>query len=131
MCYEFISVGLLQLIGIGKGIVFFDDFDQIELVIFIGYNLGINYLWMMGILYELFCCGVLIIVFNLLCEWVLECFVDLQNVMEMVIWCLMLIVLIYYQVWVGGDVVVLKGIVKVLLQLEEEQGNVFDYVFIV
>ena len=40
MCHESTSVGLPQSIGIGKGTVSLDDFDQTELVISIGHNPG-------------------------------------------------------------------------------------------
>lgn len=42
MCHESTSVGLPQSIGIGKGTVSLDDFDQTELVISIGHNPGLR-----------------------------------------------------------------------------------------
>ncbi|VDR27407.1 Formate dehydrogenase H [Raoultella terrigena] len=53
MCHEATSVGLPQSIGIGKGTVSLDDFDQTELVISIGHNPGTNHPRMMGTLHEL------------------------------------------------------------------------------
>lgn len=53
MCHESTSVGLPQSIGIGKGTVSLDDFDQTELVISIGHNPGTNHPRMMGTLHEL------------------------------------------------------------------------------
>ncbi|MBZ4312636.1 hypothetical protein LAN17_24015, partial [Mycobacterium tuberculosis] len=64
MCHESTSVGLPQSIGIGKGTVSLDDFDQTELVISIGHNPGTNHPRMMGTLHELSRRGVPIIVFN-------------------------------------------------------------------
>lgn len=83
MCHESTSVGLPQSIGIGKGTVSLDDFDQTELVISIGHNPGTNHPRMMGTLHELSRRGVPIIVFNPLRERALERFADPQNVMEM------------------------------------------------
>ncbi|SQC41040.1 formate dehydrogenase oxidoreductase protein [Klebsiella pneumoniae] len=48
MCHESTSVGLPQSIGIGKGTVSLDDFDQTELVISIGHNPGTNHPRMMA-----------------------------------------------------------------------------------
>ena len=61
---ESTSVGLPQSIGIGKGTVSLDDFDQTELVISIGHNPGTNHPRMMGTLHELSRRGVPIIVFQ-------------------------------------------------------------------
>ncbi|STT73012.1 formate dehydrogenase oxidoreductase protein [Klebsiella pneumoniae] len=72
MCHESTSVGLPQSIGIGKGTVSLDDFDQTELVISIGHNPGTNHPRMMGTLHELSRRGVPIIVFNPLRERALE-----------------------------------------------------------
>ncbi|CDL24019.1 Putative formate dehydrogenase oxidoreductase protein [Klebsiella pneumoniae IS53] len=74
MCHESTSVGLPQSIGIGKGTVSLDDFDQTELVISIGHNPGTNHPRMMGTLHELSRRGVPIIVFNPLRERALERF---------------------------------------------------------
>lgn len=130
MCHESTSVGLPQSIGIGKGTVSLDDFDQTELVISIGHNPGTNHPRMMGTLHELSRRGVPIIVFNPLRERALERFADPQNVMEMATRRSTPIASTYYQVRAGGDAAALKGIAKALLQLEEEQGNVLDHAFI-
>ncbi|PLL96371.1 CbbBc protein, partial [Klebsiella pneumoniae] len=130
MCHESTSVGLPQSIGIGKGTVSLDDFDQTELVISIGHNPGTNHPRMMGTLHELSRRGVPIIVFNPLRERALERFADPQNVIEMATRRSTPIASTYYQVRAGGDAAALKGIAKALLQLEEEQGNVLDHAFI-
>jgi molybdopterin-dependent oxidoreductase alpha subunit len=130
MCHESTSVGLPQSIGIGKGTVSLDDFDQTELVISIGHNPGTNHPRMMGTLHELSRRGVPIIVFNPLRERALERFADPQNVMEMATYRSTPIASTYYQVRAGGDAAALKGIAKALLQLEEEQGQVLDHAFI-
>ncbi|OBX36514.1 putative formate dehydrogenase [Halomonas elongata] len=43
MCHEATSVGLPRSIGIGKGTVSLDDFDECELIIAIGHNPGTNH----------------------------------------------------------------------------------------
>jgi anaerobic selenocysteine-containing dehydrogenase len=109
MCHESTSVGLPQSIGIGKGTVSLDDFDQTELVISIGHNPGTNHPRMMGTLHELARRGVPIIVFNPLRERALERFADPQNVMEMATRRSTPIASTYYQVRAGGDAAALKG----------------------
>ncbi|MFK3703418.1 molybdopterin-dependent oxidoreductase alpha subunit [Raoultella sp. BIGb0138] len=130
MCHEATSVGLPQSIGIGKGTVSLDDFDNTELVISIGHNPGTNHPRMMGTLHELARRGVPIIVFNPLKERALERFADPQSVIEMATYSSTNIASTYFQVKAGGDAAALKGIARALLQMEETRGNVLDHAFI-
>jgi len=120
MCHEATSVGLPQSIGIGKGTVSLDDFDQCELIIAIGHNPGTNHPRMMGTLHEVARRGVPIIVFNPLRERALERFTDPQDPVEMATLGSQPIASSYYQVKVGGDAAALKGVMKALLVLEED-----------
>ncbi|WP_225758582.1 FdhF/YdeP family oxidoreductase [Leclercia sp. Marseille-Q4284] len=117
MCHQATSVGLPRSIGIGKGTVSLEDFDQTELVISIGHNPGTNHPRMMGTLHELARRGVPIIVFNPLRETALERFADPQSVREMATYSATDIASTYYQVKAGGDAAALKGIAKHLLVL--------------
>lgn len=130
MCHEATSVGLPQSIGIGKGTVSLDDFDQTELVISIGHNPGTNHPRMMGTLHELSRRGVPIIVLNPLKERALERFADPQNVIEMATYSSTNIASTYFQVKAGGDAAALKGIAKALLQMDDDLDNVLDSAFI-
>lgn len=130
MCHESTSVGLPQSIGIGKGTVSLDDFDDTELVISIGHNPGTNHPRMMGTLHELARRGVPVVVFNPLRERALERFADPQDVIEMATLRSTDIATTYYQVRAGGDAAALKGIGKALLALEQAQGGVLDREFI-
>jgi len=133
MCHEATSVGLPQSIGIGKGTVSLDDFDQCELIIAMGHNPGTNHPRMMGTLHEVARRGVPIIVFNPLRERALERFADPQNAMEMVTFGSTSIASSYYQVKVGGDAAALKGIMKALIALDAAAGpgsTVLDHEFI-
>ncbi|ANJ94690.1 FdhF/YdeP family oxidoreductase [Serratia plymuthica] len=133
MCHEPTSVGLPQSIGIGKGTVSLDDFDNTELVISIGHNPGTNHPRMMGTLHELARHQIPIIVFNPLRERALERFADPQNVIEMATYSSTNIASTYYQVKAGGDAAALKGIAKALLEYDAAQGagsNVIDRDFI-
>jgi len=133
MCHEATSVGLPQSIGIGKGTVSLDDFDQCEMIIAMGHNPGTNHPRMMGTLHEVARRGVPIIVFNPLRERALERFADPQNAMEMVTFGSTPIASSYYQVKVGGDAAALKGIMKALIALDADAGpgsTVLDHDFI-
>jgi molybdopterin-dependent oxidoreductase alpha subunit len=130
MCHEATSVGLPRSIGIGKGTVSLDDFDNTELVISIGHNPGTNHPRMMGTLHELARRGVPIIVLNPMRERALERFADPQSVVEMATWGSTDIASTYFQVKAGGDAAALKGIAKHLLQFEAERGGVLDREFI-
>jgi len=130
MCHEATSVGLPQSIGIGKGTVSLEDFEQTELIISIGHNPGTNHPRMMGTLHEAARRKVPIIVFNPLRERALERFADPQNVVEMASYGSTGIASSYYQVKAGGDAAALKGVMKALLALEGSQGGVLDRDFI-
>jgi len=130
MCHEPTSVGLPQSIGIGKGTVSLEDFDSAELIISIGHNPGTNHPRMMGTLHEASRRDVPIIVFNPLRERALERFADPQNFIEMATYASTRIASTYFMVDAGGDAAALKGVMKALLAMEAEEGNVLDSEFI-
>ena len=130
MCHEATSVGLPQSIGIGKGTVSLDDFDECDLIISMGHNPGTNHPRMMGTLHECSRRGVPIIVFNPLKERALERFADPQDPIEMGTFSSTRIASSYYQVKIGGDAAALKGIMKAVLALAETSPDVLDHAFI-
>ncbi|MGV1756927.1 FdhF/YdeP family oxidoreductase [Rhizobium sp. A22-96] len=130
MCHEATSVGLPQSIGIGKGTVSLDDFDECDLIISMGHNPGTNHPRMMGTLHECSRRGVPIIVFNPLKERALERFADPQSPIEMGTFGSTRIASSYYQVKIGGDAAALKGIMKGVLALAETSEDVLDHAFI-
>ena len=130
MCHEATSVGLPQAIGIGKGTVSLDDFDQCDLIIAMGHNPGTNHPRMMGTLHECARRGVPIIVFNPLRERALERFADPQNAVEMMRFSATPIASSYYQVKVGGDAAALKGIMKAVIERADAGEDVLDRAFI-
>jgi len=122
MCHEATSVGLPQSIGIGKGTVSLDDFEQCDLIISIGHNPGTNHPRMMGTLHECARRGVPIIVLNPVRERALERFADPQSPVEMATLGSTNIASEYYQLRVGGDGAALSGIIKALLEIERSGG---------
>lgn len=118
MCHEATSVGLPESIGVGKGTVTLEDFDHCDALFCIGHNPGTNHPRMLTTLREVSKRGVPIIVFNPLRERGLERFTAPQDPIEMLTLSSTPIASTYYQVKVGGDIAVLKGIMKTLLALD-------------
>src|ERR1700726_899443 len=118
MCHEATSVGLPQSIGVGKGTVTLEDFDHSDCVFCIGHNPGTNHPRMLTTLREASKRGVPIIAINPLRERGLERFTAPQSPVEMLTRASTPIASSYYLVKVGGDVAVLKGIMKVVVELD-------------
>src|SRR3982075_839037 len=118
MCHEATSVGLPESIGVGKGTVTLEDFDHCDAVFCIGHNPGTNHPRMLTTLREISRRGVPIIVFNPLRERGLERFTSPQHPVEMLTLSSTPIASTYYLVKVGGDIALLKGIMKHLVALD-------------
>jgi molybdopterin-dependent oxidoreductase alpha subunit len=118
MCHEATSVGLPESIGVGKGTVTLEDFDYSDAVFCIGHNPGTNHPRMLTTLREVSKRGAPIIVFNPLRERGLERFTSPQSPVEMMTLSSTPIASSYYLVKVGGDIAVLKGMMKTLLALD-------------
>ena len=120
MCHEATSVGLPQSIGIGKGTVSLEDFDHCDALFSIGHNPGTNHPRMLGTLREVAKRDVPIIVFNPLPERGLQRFVSPQSPAEMLTNDATPLATTYYKVKVGGDVAVLKGMMKYVLAADAD-----------
>jgi molybdopterin-dependent oxidoreductase alpha subunit len=120
MCHEATSVGLPKSIGVGKGTVTLEDFDHCDALFCIGHNPGTNHPRMLTTLREVSKRGVPIIVLNPLRERGLERFTSPQHPAEMLTLSSTPIASSYYQVKVGGDIAVLKGIMKCLVALDKK-----------
>jgi molybdopterin-dependent oxidoreductase alpha subunit len=118
MCHEATSVGLPESIGVGKGTVTLEDFDYSDAVFCIGHNPGTNHPRMLTTLREVSKRGAPIIVFNPLRERGLERFTSPQSPVEMLTLGSTPIASTYYLVKVGGDIAVLKGMMKTLVALD-------------
>ena len=120
MCHEATSVGLPQSIGIGKGTVSLEDFDHADLIISMGHNPGTNHPRMMTTLHAAARRGAPIVVFNPLRERALERFAAPQDPLEMATFSATDIASDYLQVKVGGDAAALKGVMKAVLALDDD-----------
>ena len=120
MCHEPTSVGLPDSIGLGKGSVSLEDFDHADLILCFGHNPGTNHPRMMATLREARRRGATILAFNPLRERALERFASPQDAVEMATLASTPISSAYYQVAVGGDGMLLQGLMKAVLALDAE-----------
>ena len=118
MCHEATSVGLPESIGVGKGTVTLEDFEHCDALFSFGHNPGTNHPRMLATLREVSLRGVPIIAVNPLRERGLERFTSPQSPGEMLTNSSTPIARTYYQVKVGGDVALLKGMMKWLLEAD-------------
>jgi molybdopterin-dependent oxidoreductase alpha subunit len=125
MCHEPTSVGLAEQLGLGKGSVTLEDFDQADAIFSFGHNPGTNHPRMMATLREAARRGAAIVVFNPLKERALEKFASPQDPVEMATLTGTDIASRYFQLKVGGDAAVLAGMMKVLIE-----RDALDHAFI-
>jgi len=118
MCHEPTSVGLPDSIGMGKGSVTLEDFDDADLIMCFGHNPGTNHPRMMTTLREASKRGATILAFNPLRERALEKFASPQDPIEMATLSSTPIASAYYQVTVGGDALLVQGMMKAVLALQ-------------
>ncbi|TXI24966.1 MAG: FdhF/YdeP family oxidoreductase [Roseateles sp.] len=130
MCHEPSGSGMRPQIGVGKGTVTLDDFEKADAIFIFGQNPGTNHPRMLGELRAASKRGAKIVSFNPLRERGLERFADPQDKLEMATRSSTPISTHYLQVKVGGDLAVVKGMMKHLVELEDVQGGVLDHAFI-
>ena len=135
MCHEATSVGLPQSIGVGKGTVTLEDFGHCDALFSFGHNPGTNHPRMLGTLQEIARRGVPIIAVNPLRERGLERFTSPQDPAQMLTNASTPIAQTYYQVRIGGDAALLKGMMKWLLEADAADlaaggAGVLDHAFI-
>ncbi|MFZ6002210.1 MAG: FdhF/YdeP family oxidoreductase, partial [Bacteroidota bacterium] len=130
MCHESSGVALTETVGIGKGSVKLDDFYLAELIIVSGQNPGTNHPRMLTALQKAKANGAKIITINPLPEAGLISFRHPQHPTQL-IGPASTITDLWLQVRVNEDVALLKAILKLLWQKEQERpGTVFDHEFI-
>ena len=135
MCHESTSVGLAESIGLGKATIRLDDFEKTDLVIVIGQNPGTNAPRMLTSLAAAKAAGAKMIAINPLPEAGLMNFVDPNpqhgNPLSILGIHPTKLADLHLPVRIGGDMAVLKGIMKLMLERERVRpGSVFDREFI-
>ncbi|MCO7518167.1 MULTISPECIES: FdhF/YdeP family oxidoreductase [unclassified Pseudomonas] len=135
MCHEASGLGMGDTLGVGKGTVVFHDLEQADAIFVIGQNPGTNHPRMLEPLREAVERGAQVVCFNPLKERGLERFQHPQHPFEMLRNGSEPTNTAYFRPALGGDMAVLRGMAKFLLQWEREaQANgmpaVFDHAFI-
>lgn len=140
MCHESSGVALTESIGLGKATVRLSDFKKTDLVIVIGQNPGTNAPRMMSSLQDAKLAGAKMIAINPLPEAGLMNFVNPnpQHYANPLMFPVALLggkpthlADLHMPVRIGGDMAVLKGMMKVMLERERAaSGTVFDSQFI-
>ncbi|MFL5255635.1 MAG: molybdopterin-dependent oxidoreductase [Rhodopila sp.] len=120
MCHDATSVALPQSLGVGKGTVLLEDFDKTDYILIFGQNPGTNSPRMMTSLRAASRRGTAIISFNPFRERALERFQAPQNPVEMATLTSTPISSHLHQVRVGGDIAVIKGLMKVMVEEDED-----------
>jgi len=135
MCHEASGVALTQSVGIGKGSVTFDDFEHADAIFVLGQNPGTNHPRMLEPLREAVKRGAQVVAVNPLKERGLERFQHPQHALEMLTNGSEPLNTAFFRPALGGDMAMLRGIAKFLLQWEREavakgEKPVFDHDFI-
>lgn len=118
LCHEASGVALIEQIGSGKGSVLLEDFERAEAIFVFGQNPGSNHPRMLGELRAAHKRGCRIVVVNPLRERGLERLTDPQNPIEMLTGASTAIADHYFQPRIGGDLAVLTGIAKWLVEAD-------------
>jgi molybdopterin-dependent oxidoreductase alpha subunit len=129
MCHESSGSALNEAIGVGKGTVTLEDFEQAGAIFVLGQNPGTNHPRMLSALQAAKRRGAVIVSINPLPEAGLLRFKNPQEPLNMLLGGTRLCDL-FLQVRVAGDMALLKGIMKQLLEAERARGGVFDHAFI-
>ena len=130
MCHESSGSALAETIGIGKGSVSLDDFENADLIIVVGQNPGTNHPRMLSVLEKAKANGAKIIAINPLPEAGLLRFKNPQKV-HGVLGAGVAIADDFLQIRLGGDLALFQGLAKLLLEADDRHpGSVLDREFI-
>ena len=120
MCHESSGMALKPQIGVGKGTVSLQDFEQADCILVFGQNPGTNHPRMLGELRTAARRGCRILAFNPLRERGLERFADPRDALEMARGGSTRIASDYFQLKIGGDLAAVKGMARHLLERDAE-----------
>lgn len=134
MCHEATSVALAGTIGIGKGTTKIDDFDVADAIFLFGQNPGTNHPRMLETLSSAYRRGAKVVALNNLRERGLQRFTNPQHPLEMLSNGSTPTTSHYFIPKLGGDMAIVRGMVKSLLARHEDAqkhgDSVFDLAFI-
>jgi molybdopterin-dependent oxidoreductase alpha subunit len=130
LCHESSGVGMSEVLGVGKGTVDLDDFDAADLILVIGQNPGTNHPRMLSTLRDAARRGAKIVSVNPLEEVGLKRFSHPQKPLDWLSGGVEL-ASFHVPVKIGGDIALLKGVMKEILAAEAERpGTVLAHDFL-
>jgi len=124
MCHESSGRGMSEVIGVGKGTVRLEDFAKADLIVCIGQNPGTNHPRMLSTLREAKLGGATIMAINPLREAGLLAFQHPQKLADLAGG--VSLADLYLQVKIGGDIALLKAIMKLVLEAGAEDRAFID-----
>ncbi|WP_423172645.1 MULTISPECIES: FdhF/YdeP family oxidoreductase [unclassified Stenotrophomonas] len=130
MCHEPTSRGLPPAIGVGKGTIVLQDFEHAEAIFVIGQNTGTNSPRMMSNLVEARKRGIPIVAVNPMPERALIRFAEPQDVVQMATFGSTEITSEFVHIRIGGDLALIKGMMKVMIEREAQGERVLDHDFL-
>ena len=130
MCHEPTSRGLPPAIGVGKGTVVLEDFEHADAIFVMGQNTGTNSPRMMTQLVEARKRGIPIVAVNPMPERALIRFTEPQDVVQMATFGSTEIASEFVHIRIGGDLALLKGMMKVVFEREAAGETVLDHAFL-
>jgi molybdopterin-dependent oxidoreductase alpha subunit len=130
MCHEPTSRGLPPAIGVGKGTVVLEDFDHAQAIFVIGQNTGTNSPRMMTSLVEARKRGVPIVIVNPMPERAFMRFTEPQDLVQMATFGSTVVASEFVHIRIGGDLALLKGMMKVIFEREAAGERILDLDFI-
>ena len=119
MCHESSSVGLPESIGAAVGTATLSDFENTDCIFYIGQNVATSSPRLLHDLQDAAHRGIEIIAINPLRERGLERFISPQSPGEMLTQDETPIATQYYQVRPGGDIALLMGVCKALIEADD------------
>ncbi|GAC16217.1 FdhF/YdeP family oxidoreductase [Aliiglaciecola lipolytica] len=129
MCHESSGVGLGETIGVGKGTVSLEDLEHAEAIFVFGQNPGSNHPRMLSSLQAAKRRGAKIVAINPLDETGLKRFKNPQEASG-VIGNGTALRDLFLPVKINGDVALLKGLCKVLIERDSQHTPILDHDFI-
>ncbi|WP_171956474.1 FdhF/YdeP family oxidoreductase [Stenotrophomonas maltophilia] len=130
MCHEPTSRGLPPAIGVGKGTIVLQDFEHAEAIFVIGQNTGTNSPRMMSNLVDARKRGIPIVAVNPMPERALIRFAEPQDVVQMATFGSTEITSEFVHIRIGGDLALIKGMMKVMFEREAQGEHVLDHDFL-
>jgi molybdopterin-dependent oxidoreductase alpha subunit len=131
MCHESSGSALTESIGVGKGTVTLDDFAEAEAIFVIGQNPGTNHPRMLSTLQAAKRRGCRIVHINPLPEAGMSRFKHPQEVFDTLVGRGTQLADLFLQVRINGDVALLQGIAKEVLEEDARRGGgVLDRAFL-